>query len=84
MKPETRPTANEIKSMLGLERHPTCGFVAETYRSSLRIPEGALPTLTRAPDPMLRRSTSSSPRTPGSSCTVYAPTSSTVTTWATL
>ena len=43
MKPETPPTANEIKSMLGLERHPTCGFVAETYRSSLRIPEGALP-----------------------------------------
>jgi uncharacterized protein len=43
MKPEARPTANEIKSMLGLERHPTCGFVAETYRSSLRIPEGALP-----------------------------------------
>jgi predicted cupin superfamily sugar epimerase len=35
---ETRPTANEIKSMLGLERHPTCGFVAETYRSALQIP----------------------------------------------
>jgi uncharacterized protein len=43
MKPETRPTGNEIKSMLGLERHPTCGFVAETYWSSLQIPEGALP-----------------------------------------
>jgi len=40
---ETRPTAHEIKVMLGLERHPTCGFVAETYRSSLRIPKGALP-----------------------------------------
>ncbi len=26
-------TADEIKAMLGLERHPTCGFVAETYRS---------------------------------------------------
>ena len=43
MKPEAHPTADEIKSMLGLERHPTCGFVAETYRSSLQIPEGALP-----------------------------------------
>ena len=36
-------TAGEIKAMLGLERHPTCGFVAETYRSSLRIPTWALP-----------------------------------------
>ena len=36
-------TANEIKAMLGLERHPTCGFVAETYRSSLRVPVWALP-----------------------------------------
>ena len=36
-------TADEIKAMLGLERHPTCGFVAETYRSSMRIPAGALP-----------------------------------------
>jgi predicted cupin superfamily sugar epimerase len=29
--------------MLGLERHPTCGFVAETYRSALQIPKAALP-----------------------------------------
>jgi predicted cupin superfamily sugar epimerase len=29
----TRPTAEEIKGMFGLESHPTCGFVAETYRS---------------------------------------------------
>ena len=29
--------------MLGLEPHPTCGFVAETYRSPLKIPAGALP-----------------------------------------
>lgn len=36
-------TADEIKAMLRLERHPTCGFVAETYRSSLRIPTWALP-----------------------------------------
>ena len=28
--------------MLGLEPHPTCGFVAETYRSPSRIPAGAL------------------------------------------
>ena len=36
-------TPNEIKEMLGLERHPTCGFVAAAYRSSLRIPAEALP-----------------------------------------
>jgi uncharacterized protein len=29
--------------MLGLEPHPTCGFVAETYRSPLKIPSDALP-----------------------------------------
>jgi hypothetical protein len=29
--------------MLGLEPHPTCGFVAETYRSPLKIPPSALP-----------------------------------------
>ena len=40
---ETRPTAEQIKAMLGLEPHPTCGFVAETYRSPLKIPVGALP-----------------------------------------
>ena len=40
---ETRPTAEEIKAMLGLEPHPTCGFVAETYRSPLKIPVGSLP-----------------------------------------
>ncbi len=39
----TRPTAEEIKGMLGLEPHPTCGFVAETYRSPLKIPDSALP-----------------------------------------
>ena len=44
MNPRTRPTAEEIKAMLGLEPHPTCGFVAETYRSStLKIPANALP-----------------------------------------
>jgi uncharacterized protein len=40
---ETRPTAEEIKGMLGLQPHPTCGFVAETYRSPLKIPSNALP-----------------------------------------
>ncbi len=39
----TRPTVDEVKAMLGLEPHPTCGFVAETYRSPLKIPAGALP-----------------------------------------
>jgi predicted cupin superfamily sugar epimerase len=39
----TRPTAEEIEAMLGLEPHPTCGFVAETYRSTLKIPGNALP-----------------------------------------
>ncbi len=39
----THPTAKEIKTMLGLEPHPTCGFVAETYRSTLKIPASALP-----------------------------------------
>jgi uncharacterized protein len=39
----TQPTAEEIKGLLGLKPHPTCGFVAETYRSPLKIPAGALP-----------------------------------------
>ena len=39
----TRPTAEEVKALLGLEPHPTCGFVAETYRSPLKIPSEALP-----------------------------------------
>jgi uncharacterized protein len=29
--------------MLGLEPHPTCSFVAETYHSPLKIPPSALP-----------------------------------------
>ena len=40
---ETRPTAEEVKAMLNLETHPTCGFVLETYRSPLKIPAAALP-----------------------------------------
>src|SRR5919206_3101050 len=39
----TRPTAKEVKTMLGLEPHPTCGFVAETYRSPLKIAAESLP-----------------------------------------
>jgi predicted cupin superfamily sugar epimerase len=39
----TPPSAEEVKAMLGLEPHPTCGFVAETYRSPLTIPGSALP-----------------------------------------
>ena len=39
----TPPTAEQIKAMLGLKPHPTCGFVAETYRSPLKIPASALP-----------------------------------------
>jgi predicted cupin superfamily sugar epimerase len=39
----TRLTAKEVKAMLNLEPHPTCGFVAETYRSPLKIPATALP-----------------------------------------
>ena len=39
----THPTAEEVKALLGLEPHPTCGFVAETYRSPSKIPATALP-----------------------------------------
>ncbi len=38
-------TAKQIIEMLGLKPHPTCGFVAETYRSQERIPDEALPTV---------------------------------------
>ncbi len=36
-------TADDIKSLLKLTPHPTCGFVAETYRSAGRIPQRDLP-----------------------------------------
>jgi predicted cupin superfamily sugar epimerase len=36
-------TAKHIVEMLGLKPHPTCGFVAETYRSKQKIPQQALP-----------------------------------------
>lgn len=35
--------ASEIQRTLRLERHPTCGFVAETYRSGIEVPREALP-----------------------------------------
>lgn len=35
--------ADDIRQLLGLQRHPTCGFVAETYRSPHTIPDGAMP-----------------------------------------
>ena len=37
-------TAEGIIELLGLKPHPTCGFVAETYRALERIPDEALPT----------------------------------------
>lgn len=36
-------TPDRIRQLLGLEPHPTCGFVAETYRSRLSIPGASLP-----------------------------------------
>jgi uncharacterized protein len=35
-------TAGELIERLGLEPHPTCGFVAETYRSPDRIAPGGV------------------------------------------
>jgi predicted cupin superfamily sugar epimerase len=34
-----------IIELLDLKPHPTCGFVAETYRARERIPDEALPTM---------------------------------------
>jgi predicted cupin superfamily sugar epimerase len=34
---------DEVKAMLGLEPHPTCGFVAETYRSPARVAVDGVP-----------------------------------------
>lgn len=38
-------TAQQIIDLLGLKPHPTCGFVAETFRSQQRIPQPALPAM---------------------------------------
>ena len=37
-------TAGRIIELLGLKPHPTCGYVAETYRAQDRIMDEALPT----------------------------------------
>ncbi|HEV3451219.1 MAG TPA: cupin domain-containing protein [Acidimicrobiia bacterium] len=36
-------SAAQLRELLHLEPHPTCGFVAETYRSPARIAPGGLP-----------------------------------------
>ena len=36
-------SAAQIKDLLGLEPHSTCGFVRESYRSQLTVPASALP-----------------------------------------
>jgi uncharacterized protein len=36
-------SAAQVMELLGLKPHPTCGFVAETYRSVRQIPASALP-----------------------------------------
>jgi len=36
-------TAEEVRSLLDLKPHPTCGFVRITYESPQNIPAGALP-----------------------------------------
>jgi predicted cupin superfamily sugar epimerase len=39
----SRLSPAEIRSLLELEPHPTCGFVHETFRSPAEIPASALP-----------------------------------------
>ncbi len=36
-------SADDIKRLLGLQPHPTCGFVAESWRSARRIGKESLP-----------------------------------------
>jgi uncharacterized protein len=36
-------TPAQIIDLLGLVRHPTCGYMSESFRSPLRIPASALP-----------------------------------------
>jgi uncharacterized protein len=38
----TRLSADDVRRCLGLEPHPTCGFVVETYRSARRVAPGGL------------------------------------------
>ena len=79
----TRPSAQEVKAMLGLEPHPTCGFVAETYRTPLKIPARALPKAYEGDRPYgSALYFLVSPDAQIVSCTGYVRTSSTITTWA--
>jgi predicted cupin superfamily sugar epimerase len=43
----TRPSADEIKRILGLEPHPTCGFTAQSYLSPHRVANDTLPAGSR-------------------------------------
>lgn len=45
-------TASAIITSLGLERHPTCGYVQETYRSDHRIGTESLPEGYDTPRPV--------------------------------
>lgn len=44
--PRVELDPEEVKALLGLEPHPTCGFVAETYRSPTRIGVDGMPGFT--------------------------------------
>jgi predicted cupin superfamily sugar epimerase len=43
MPPKENLSADEIKQLLALKEHPTCGFVHESFRSGVRIPATDLP-----------------------------------------
>ena len=45
-------TPDEITTLLHLERHPTCGFVAQTYSSQTIVPTASLPAEYGAPRPI--------------------------------
>ena len=45
-------TPDEIKNLLHLQPHPTCGFVAETYRSNISVPAASLPAEYGSPRPI--------------------------------
>jgi len=45
-------TPEEIIRVLGLKKHPTCGFVAETYRSAHAVPGASLPAGFEGPRPL--------------------------------
>jgi predicted cupin superfamily sugar epimerase len=54
---ETQPmtgslTADEIRTLLGLQPNQTCGYVRETYKSALQLGAGALPTPFEAARPV--------------------------------